>query len=162
MHLSPMNLDELHSKLEITHELNWDAILEKIVLVAVAYFCLGTELRFMATKDSDKRDDHLCESDLWHSKSLRIACKFLPAQQNCPLVDHIIASYNKHHLVRKQKESQRSNLEQKAQQLAVKREKTKSTHHLNLTIKDSTFEKRRKSSKKNGSLNRSMRPRAQT
>lgn len=44
MHLSPMNLDELHSKLEITHELNRDAMLEKIVLVTVAYFCLGTEL----------------------------------------------------------------------------------------------------------------------
>jgi len=52
MHLSPMNLDEIHTKLEITHELNRDAMLEKIVLISVAYFCLGTELRFMASKSS--------------------------------------------------------------------------------------------------------------
>lgn len=54
MHLSPMNLDELHSKLEITHELNRDAMLEKIVLITVSYFCLGTELRFIA--NSEKGD----------------------------------------------------------------------------------------------------------
>lgn len=48
MHLSPMNLDELHSKLEITHELNRDAMLEKVVLISVAYFCLATEIRFIS------------------------------------------------------------------------------------------------------------------
>ena len=44
MHLSPMNLDELHSKLEITHELNKDAMLEKVILISVSYFCYATEL----------------------------------------------------------------------------------------------------------------------
>jgi len=51
MHLSPMNLDELHTKLEITHELNRDAMLEKIVLITVSYFVLGTEYRFLAGID---------------------------------------------------------------------------------------------------------------
>lgn len=51
MHLSPMNLDELHTKLEVTHELNRDAMLEKIVLITVAYFCLATELWFVALKN---------------------------------------------------------------------------------------------------------------
>jgi len=46
-----MNVDELHTRLEITHELNRDAMLEKIVLISVAYFCLGTELWFMASKE---------------------------------------------------------------------------------------------------------------
>ncbi len=67
MHLSPMNLDELHSKLEITHELNRDAMLEKIVLITVAYFCLGTELRFIALKSNKSELD---ESELWHAKAL--------------------------------------------------------------------------------------------
>ncbi len=71
MHLSPMNLDELHSKLEITHELNRDAMLEKIVLVTVAYFCLGTELRFLAIKG---KQNSLEESEIWHAKALRVAC----------------------------------------------------------------------------------------
>ncbi len=87
MHLSPMNLDELHTKLEITHELNRDAMLEKIVLITVSYFCLGTELRFMANKQKPS-DEAFEESDLWHSKALRIASRFLP--DDCPLLEHII------------------------------------------------------------------------
>ena len=90
-----MNLDELHSKLEITHELARDAMLEKIVLITVSYFCLGTELRFMANK-SEEREELLDEGDLWHSKALRIAARFLP--DDCPLLEHIVQSYHKHHL----------------------------------------------------------------
>jgi len=35
------------------------------------------------------------ESEYWHSKSLEVCCSFLPS--DCPLVNHIILSYNKHH-----------------------------------------------------------------
>ena len=48
MHLSPMNSDELSAKLERTHELNKDAMLEKIILFVVSFFCVGTELRFLS------------------------------------------------------------------------------------------------------------------
>jgi hypothetical protein len=34
-------------------------------------------------------------SEMWHSKALEIACTFLPTE--CPLVGHIISSYQKHH-----------------------------------------------------------------
>ena len=95
MHLSPMNLDELHTKLELTHELNRDAMLEKIVLITVAYFCVGTELRFLSSKSSSSESSRR-ESELAHAKSLRTACVFLPSE--CPLVTHIITSYKKHHL----------------------------------------------------------------
>ena len=36
---------------------------------------------------------------MWHAKSLHAACLFLP--EECPLVNHIINSYKKHHLVPK-------------------------------------------------------------
>jgi len=48
MHLSPMNADEMATQLDRTHELNKDAMLEKIILIVVSYFCMGTELRFLA------------------------------------------------------------------------------------------------------------------
>lgn len=48
MHLSPMNSDELSAKLDKTHELNKDAMLEKIILLVVSFFCVGTELRFLS------------------------------------------------------------------------------------------------------------------
>jgi hypothetical protein len=43
MHLAGMTLDELCYPEELTHELHKDAMLEKIILVCTAYFCLGTE-----------------------------------------------------------------------------------------------------------------------
>ena len=97
MHLSPMNSDELAAKLDRTHELNKDAMLEKIILFVVSFFCVGTELRFLSQKENTtvtKKD-----SEMWHAKALHTACTFLP--EDCPLVNHIINSYKKHHLTPK-------------------------------------------------------------
>jgi hypothetical protein len=35
------------------------------------------------------------ESEFWHAKSLELACSFLPS--DCPLLSHILLSYQKHH-----------------------------------------------------------------
>jgi hypothetical protein len=116
MHLTPMNSDELAAKLDRTHELNKDAMLEKIILFVVSFFCVGTELRFLSQKEGSgvtKKD-----SEMWHAKSLHTACLFLP--EDCPLVNHIINSYKKHHLlpklemlkIKKQEDEQRRKLSQ--------------------------------------------------
>ena len=104
MHLSTMNMDELVSRSENTHELGRDAMLEKIVLMTVAYFCVGTEIRFQASK---KVDGFVRKhSEIWHAKALHVACSFLP--QDCPLLLHIINSYSKHHLKLKEEERKRA------------------------------------------------------
>jgi len=95
MHLSPMNADELSAKLEKSHELNKDSMLEKIILFVVSYFCVGTELRFLSQKEAEtgvsKKD-----SEMWQAKSLHVAATFLP--EDCPLVTHIINNYKKNHM----------------------------------------------------------------
>lgn len=35
------------------------------------------------------------DSEMWHAMALEAACTFLPSE--CPLVSHIIVSYQKHH-----------------------------------------------------------------
>ena len=60
----------------------------------MAFFCAGTELRFLAMFNpvaSQHRD-----SDVWHAKAIRVASSFVPPQ--CPLAQHITESYIKHHL----------------------------------------------------------------
>ena len=42
--------DQNMSPFEISHELCKDAMLEKIVLISVAYFCVATEMRFIMQK----------------------------------------------------------------------------------------------------------------
>lgn len=71
-----------------------DELLFKALYVIVAYFCIGTELRFLAVLSPNKYS--LKDSEIWHAKAIHIASYFLP--NDCPLIQHITQSYNKHHL----------------------------------------------------------------
>lgn len=56
MHLALMNADDLTDNAAVkslehtTNELSRDSMLEKIVMVSVAYFCIATEMRFLLQK----------------------------------------------------------------------------------------------------------------
>ena len=92
-----------------SHELSRDAMLEKIILLTVSYFCVGTELRFLnnnsvdeskmsprtkqETEKEKKRKKQL--SEMWHAQALEASARFLPSE--CPLVAHVITNYQKHH-----------------------------------------------------------------
>ena len=52
MHLLPMSLEELNLHIDNSHELSRDAMLEKIILLSVSYFCVGTELRFLSAANA--------------------------------------------------------------------------------------------------------------
>ncbi|CAI2377629.1 unnamed protein product [Moneuplotes crassus] len=98
MQISSVSHTELMHAPKIEYELSREAFLEKITILSVAYFCTSTELRFMLqTKDEPIQDLERKElvSEYWHAKSLEIACVFLPSE--CPLLNHILLSYQKHH-----------------------------------------------------------------
>ena len=109
-----MSLEELNLHIDNSHELSRDAMLEKIILLSVSYFCVGTELRFLsgtatsATKEQGRitkpsySDLHGSDSDgnrvytkadseMWHAMALETSGTFLPSE--CPLVSHVIMSY---------------------------------------------------------------------
>jgi len=46
-----MSLEELNLHVDNSHELSRDAMLEKIILLSVSYFCVGTELRFLSNSN---------------------------------------------------------------------------------------------------------------
>jgi len=52
MHLQPLSSEEMNLHIDNSHELSRDAILEKIILLTVSYFCVGTELRFLNNSSS--------------------------------------------------------------------------------------------------------------
>jgi hypothetical protein len=106
-----MNLEELNLHVDNSHELSRDAMLEKIILLSVSYFCVGTELRFLskqaangksqgsAPEDPEGNPDAkkylLEDSEMWHAMALETCGTFLPSE--CPLVSHMIISFQKHH-----------------------------------------------------------------
>ncbi|CAI2383844.1 unnamed protein product [Moneuplotes crassus] len=99
MYLAKMDDDELNYPTDRYHELNKDALLEKLILISSCYFCVATELRFLADDKEMSRNDQCVSNphaDMWHAQGAYIASKFLP--ENCPLVDHLIMSYEKYHI----------------------------------------------------------------
>ena len=84
MHLNMMKEQELNARIENTHELTKDTMLEKVVLVASAYFCVATEIRFILQKEmTDIKSMTKKDSEAYHAKSLHLSLLFLPA--DCPL-----------------------------------------------------------------------------
>jgi hypothetical protein len=78
-------------------ELSREFILEKLCFLAVSYFCMGTEYRFLHQL-KEKIQDQTFErkdSEYWHGKAVEMAISFLPSES--PLVSHILMSYEKHH-----------------------------------------------------------------
>lgn len=71
-------------------------MLEKIVLISVAYFCIATEMRFIIQKQKQQKSLQKKDSEMFHAKALHISSLFLPKE--CPLVQHITQSYNKNYL----------------------------------------------------------------
>ena len=69
----------------LTAEVSKDQLLYKALYVIVSYFCIGTELRFLATINPQKYS--LKDSEIWHAKAIHIASYFLP--NDCPLIQHI-------------------------------------------------------------------------
>lgn len=83
-------LEQGKNELELTRE----SFISKVSLLAVAYFCYSTEIRFILQMKEDPNYDPSMkqkESEYWHAKSLEIACTFLPSE--CPLLNHINLSY---------------------------------------------------------------------
>lgn len=65
--------------------------------LAVSYFCMGTEYRFLhqlKEKISEQTFERK-DSEYWHGKAVETAISFLPSES--PLVSHILMSYEKHH-----------------------------------------------------------------
>lgn len=101
-----MSLEELNLHIDNSHELSRDAMLEKIILLSVSYFCVGTELRFLSTQNKEAKapsktvygeipnpDQKFtkADSEMWHAMALETSGTFLPSE--CPLVSHVIMSY---------------------------------------------------------------------
>jgi len=98
MQITPMTIHDLHSVSNIDVELARDSIIEKISFLAVSYFCVSTELRFLVNMRDNPSVDPVqvkAESEYWHGKALEIGCSFFPSES--PLVSHIYQSYKKHH-----------------------------------------------------------------
>ena len=82
-----LTIFELKSSVETFAELTRDAMLDKICLQIIGYYCLSTELRLLYSKEK------LSQAHDFHLKALQIAKDLLPIES--PLLEHLRASYQR-------------------------------------------------------------------
>ena len=91
MYLSALNYEDLDLDSDPKYELLRDAILEKVVMLTVAYFCIATELRLLSPNKNNKK----INGEFYHYLAVEFSSLFLPV--SCPIVKHYIFSYYKHY-----------------------------------------------------------------
>ena len=91
MYLSALNFEDLDLDSDPKYELLRDAILETVVMLTVAYFCIATELRFLSEDKNNKKTN----GEYFHYLAVEFASLFLPV--SCPIVKHYITTYYKHY-----------------------------------------------------------------
>ena len=86
---------------EISQELCKDAMVEKIILISLAYLCTATEMRLIVAKTKSGRGNTLTmkDSEMFHAKALHISSIFLPKE--CPIVHNMTKSYRVNYLKEK-------------------------------------------------------------
>ncbi|MCQ2816209.1 MAG: hypothetical protein MJ252_02975 [archaeon] len=92
MYLSALNFEDLDLDSDPKYELLRDAILEKVVMLTISYFCIANELRFVtANKPKLKKFN----GEFYHSKAIEFSSSFLPV--SCPIVKYFILTYYKYY-----------------------------------------------------------------
>ena len=86
-------------------------MLEKVVLICTAYFCIATEMRYLLEKtqspDETAKNVSLGHCEAFHAKATHIALTFLPL--GCPLADYIQNSYVSTYLAPNEQKTGKSN-----------------------------------------------------
>lgn len=81
MYLNCLGSDELNMPIEKTHEFSKDAMLEKVVLIASAYYCVAIEMKFLVDESTGEQCVYSKKDpETFHAKALHLVSKFLPAQ----------------------------------------------------------------------------------
>lgn len=97
MVIQPLAVEDVKLKPLIRAEFAKDFMLHKIAHLAVAYFCISTELKFLRGKQAFNperdKDGYILISEILHNKAVVLLEALFPAE--CPLVTHITQTYEK-------------------------------------------------------------------
>lgn len=94
MIIEPLEMADLKSNFGLQTELTRDLMFEKVCLVAVSYFCIATEIRFLCSQQAANTAKEK-EGEFWHVKACAIVKDFLPLES--PLANHIKQSFTRNY-----------------------------------------------------------------
>jgi len=91
IYLSPLNNEDLDLDSDPKYELLRDAILEKVVMLTVSFFCVALEMKQLSPDKNNKK----ANGEFFHHKSVCFSNLYLPV--SCSIVKHFINSYYKYY-----------------------------------------------------------------
>ena len=91
MYLSALNEEDLDLDSDPKYEILRDAILEKIVMFTISYFCISTEMNHLSKDKNDKKTN----GEFFLYQAVLFSEKYLPV--SCPLIKYYINSYYKYY-----------------------------------------------------------------
>ena len=86
-------MEDLDLDSDSRFELLKDTILEKIVMLTVAYYCISKEMRLLS-KDKDKSNKKL-NGEYYLYQAIEYSSLFFPA--SCPIIKNYISMYYKNY-----------------------------------------------------------------
>ena len=89
IYLSPLNNEDLDLDSDPKYELLRDAILEKVVMLTVSFFCVAMEMKQLSPDKNNKKTN----GEFFHHKAISFSNLYLPV--SCSIVKHFINSYYK-------------------------------------------------------------------
>jgi hypothetical protein len=89
IYLSPLNNEDLDLDSDPKYELLRDAILEKVVMLTVSFFCVAMEMKQLSPDKNNKKTN----GEFFHHKAVFFSNLYLPV--SCSIVKHFINSYYK-------------------------------------------------------------------
>ena len=91
MYLSALNYEDLDLESDPKYELLRDSILEKVIMLTVAYFCLSNELKYLS---KDKNNKNI-NGEYYLYNAINLSIIFLPV--SCSIIRYYINTYYKNY-----------------------------------------------------------------
>lgn len=91
LYLSPLNCEDLDLDSDSRFELLKDTILEKIVMLTVAYYCISKEMKILSKDKINKKTN----GEYYLSQAVEFSSLFFPS--SCPIIKYYISNYYKNY-----------------------------------------------------------------
>lgn len=101
MQMEPFLYNDYDAPLSFKRELEQDSIIKKVLLFAISYFTVATEIRLIEVdkypnnEEEKRKSEEFQRSELFHLTSIKIFCTYVPYES--VFIKHVLHSYSNHY-----------------------------------------------------------------
>ena len=103
MQLAPVMIEEMSFKENAQELLRYENAITKALYLGISYFTVGTEMRFIASKENEENNEDYRNtedfllSSVYHIYAIMIVLTYVPV--DTIFLNHLLSSFSNHYLV---------------------------------------------------------------